>query len=1269
MRKFAAAIMIALILVVSGLSGCSLLEPSASSKTTTTADNITTTTTTKNVETTTTIDGTTKLLPPTGLYVDDQAVLRWTSVDNASYYVINISGDEYQRSTIACDLKKILSQDGTYIIKIKALSNKTTLTESEWSEAIIYNFNDGLKTKGSETSGLFGQFDDLYTEEAYIGYGYDVIGSSYVNSNEVKINFPIFDKDKLMDKRLLMIKERRSNDSYISGNSMESYMSSFTAKLSTKIKVKKAFSAGVKASFTTTSDSTQSALFYEYSHSTTLYQLILQCDFNDYKELLTDSFKRDLMTLDIGTLFSRYGTHLITSVEMGGRFDLNYTMLSESNIDTTKISGELDTTFKAWAVDVTVNVSAAASETAKSNNCTISSTSSVFGGDNTQMNNENAILKNYSKWIDSIEERPSLIGIRDVNSLVGIWELLGDSEEEQRRKQEIYDAFVTYGEESYEELLESYNIKTPTYPESVTATLEDSSHNPVNLNEVVAGSTLFLDIDVEPAIAVVTKSITCDKPDYFTWNSEDSSIVISPNTPNGEKLVIRVDVGHNVYQVITIYVYRFYKVEFNSNGGSKIDTINNIAQGSKIDPPSDPLKDGYRFNGWYYYEDPVSMNGYKEFLFNETPITRDYVLYAEWLEFKPQITFVNSVSEISESIAPIKIKYNSKVPEPETQPEASGYTFIGYYKDANLTQEFDFDTLIIDDTRIYLRWEKNPIVSFVSNTVDPVESLTDIEVRYGGTVARPANPTVYGYVFQNFYSNEERTIDFNFNSVITSNTTIYAGFAKDKFTVTFMVDGSVYSTANVDYLDTVSTPDVPIKQNYLFSGWFDNNNSPYDFTTKVTANITLIAHFSATAITIHLDPTDGQIDENLKNVYIDAGSSIDYLDNIKPVKTGYTFDGWYKEIGYVNKVYNTTVFTDSTTIYAKWKINSYKIEFYANGGTGSMDSVNAVFNTNVTIPTCTFNRTGYKCIGWSQDQNSTNANYAFDYTFKYTFTEDMKLYAVWQKISYTIVFNGNAKYGHTPSGTMSSISAVYGDSYTIPQNTFTLEECTFLGWSLNSDATNATYTDGATVSNLTTTDGATVTLFAVWSRVGYRVEFQYPNGTRIGDVQYVAGGSTASAPSPISNSTFTFSGWDKSLTITGDTIIKATYTRKKITFSVSSTYNFESTYGFSIDTLKMVGYSKIDVTLSYLMFYEGGDKNMTARLYYISNSVSTLSITQSSSISSRKTNMQDMMNQTIYEYTVNDPTSTYSLSILGNGNLRVEFTTNYGESSILVEIY
>lgn len=72
----------------------------------------------------------------------------------------------------------------------------------------------------------------------------------------------------------------------------------------------------------------------------------------------------------------------------------------------------------------------------------------------------------------------------------------------------------------------------------------------------------------------------------------------------------------------------YYTVTFDSNGGTNIDTIE-VLEGTKVDKPSDPTKEGYKFIHWL-------LDG-KEFDFN-TIIDKEITLVAKWKDNKEYVS-------------------------------------------------------------------------------------------------------------------------------------------------------------------------------------------------------------------------------------------------------------------------------------------------------------------------------------------------------------------------------------------------------------------------------------------------------------------------------------------------------------------------------------------------------------------------------------------------------------------------------------------------------
>ena len=106
-----------------------------------------------------------------------------------------------------------------------------------------------------------------------------------------------------------------------------------------------------------------------------------------------------------------------------------------------------------------------------------------------------------------------------------------------------------------------------------------------------------------------------------------------------------------------------------------------------------------------------------------------------------------------------------------------GYTFGGWYTDSALTKKFTSTTAVESDLTLYAKWTKNAAttekvtVTFNTNggsNVDPVE------VDKGSTVAEPTAPTLDGYDFDGWYTDEALTNAFDFATPITTTTTLYA---------------------------------------------------------------------------------------------------------------------------------------------------------------------------------------------------------------------------------------------------------------------------------------------------------------------------------------------------------------------------------------------------------------------------------------------------------------------------------------------------------------
>lgn len=106
-------------------------------------------------------------------------------------------------------------------------------------------------------------------------------------------------------------------------------------------------------------------------------------------------------------------------------------------------------------------------------------------------------------------------------------------------------------------------------------------------------------------------------------------------------------------------------------------------------------------------------------------------------------------------------------------PTWEGYEFTGWYMDAAYTELY-VDQPITADTTLYAKWKDAPVtVTFDSQGGTAVDSIT---VEKGGVVEKPVDPTREGYEFTGWYEDEECTTEYDFESLVEGDMTLYAGW-------------------------------------------------------------------------------------------------------------------------------------------------------------------------------------------------------------------------------------------------------------------------------------------------------------------------------------------------------------------------------------------------------------------------------------------------------------------------------------------------------------
>ena len=295
-------------------------------------------------------------------------------------------------------------------------------------------------------------------------------------------------------------------------------------------------------------------------------------------------------------------------------------------------------------------------------------------------------------------------------------------------------------------------------------------------------------------------------------------------------------------------------------------------------------------------------------------------------------------------------------------------------------------------------------VIFNVNTDDAVTNEPDIQrVESGKTATEPSPaPGREGYEFGGWYTTAACTTAFDFSTPITAATTLYAKWdvAVNRYTVTFDYQGGgTNTTATVEEGNTVEQPETPVRDGYIFSGWYLDaaGNTPYSFASTVTTSFTLYAKWEA-AVTVTFDYNyEGAPAAATQQVA--EGSSPAEPDD--PTRDGYVFSGWYTDAA-ATAFYDFSAVTEDITLYAGWADATgtiYTVTFDYNYE-GAEDFVRQ-FPAGSPVRFPQAERSGYRLEGWYTDEAFTTK-----FASGSPVNSNMTLYARWVD-SFIVTFDYN----------------------------------------------------------------------------------------------------------------------------------------------------------------------------------------------------------------------------------------------------------------------
>ena len=321
------------------------------------------------------------------------------------------------------------------------------------------------------------------------------------------------------------------------------------------------------------------------------------------------------------------------------------------------------------------------------------------------------------------------------------------------------------------------------------------------------------------------------------------------------------------------------------------------------------------------------------------------------------------------------------------------------------------DSVPADVTELTVQWTAPTYTVTLHANGGTINNGNVTEYTYGVGATLPTDVTRTGYTFKGWYYNENLTGSpvTAIGDTETGNKEYWAKWEINQYTITFDTNGgSEIAPITQDYGTKITTPADPTRKGYTFKGW--DKEIPK---TMPAENMTVKAQWEINRYTITFDTAGGS---EIAPITQDYGTNI--TSPADPIREGYTFIGWDREIP-------KTMPAENITVTAQWEINRYTITFDTAGGS-EIAPITQNYGMNITAP-ANPTRKGYTFKGWDKEIPETMP------------AENITVKAQWEINQYTIAFVTNGGSEIAP------ITQDYGTEITAPDNP-TREGYTFIGW-------------------------------------------------------------------------------------------------------------------------------------------------------------------------------------------------------------------------------
>lgn len=291
---------------------------------------------------------------------------------------------------------------------------------------------------------------------------------------------------------------------------------------------------------------------------------------------------------------------------------------------------------------------------------------------------------------------------------------------------------------------------------------------------------------------------------------------------------------------------------------------------------------------------------------------------------------------------------------------------------------------------------------------------------------------------------------------------------------------------------------------YSFDGWYTSptGGDKYDWSTKLTNDVTMYAHWTANGYTVKYDAGGG------KGTMGDQKFTFDVPQNLSPnafTRDGYTFTGWkradtgdaYQDGQQVANLTSTP--NGIVTMIAQWTPNPASINYDPNPPTGrtpgGQGTANWTGHTGDTqaIGANGWTVDGYTFIGWNTSADGKGTAYAPGTTW--TANGTLTLYAQWTPGQAGLTYDGNGATG----GKTDPQPGKTDEKINVRDNGFTRDGYMFVTWNTQAGCKGKAVNPG----DEWTLQGSS-TLYACWAGTAQTLAY-HGNGATGGNTAVQSG--------------------------------------------------------------------------------------------------------------------------------------------------------------------